>query len=59
MDIDIWEDTKRILSDVKIKNRIIRFILQVGMAPYLLFFLSLWKANDWVYTKIWGDEADE
>ena len=29
MDIDIWEDTKQILSEVKVKNRIIRFILQV------------------------------
>ena len=56
MDIDIWEDTKQILSDVKIKNRIIRFILQVGMVPYLLFFLTLWKGYDWLYTKIWGDE---
>ena len=56
MDIDIWEDTKSILSDVKIKNRIIRFILQVGMAPYLLFFLTLWKGYDWLYSKIWGDE---
>ena len=59
MDIDIWEDMKSILSDVKIKNRIIRFILQVGMAPYLLFFLTLWKLNDWVYSKIWGDDANE
>ena len=59
MDIDIWEDTKSILSDVKIKNRIIRFILQVGMSPYLLFFLTLWKVNDWVYSKIWGDDANE
>ena len=56
MDIDIWEDMKQILSDVKIKNRIIRFILQVGMVPYLLFFLTLWKGYDWLYTKIWGDE---
>ena len=56
MDIDIWEDTKSILSDVKIKNRIIRFILQVGMVPYLLFFLTLWKFYNWLYSKIWGDE---
>ena len=56
MNIDIWEDMKQILSDVKIKNRIIRFILQVGMVPYLLFFLTLWKGYDWLYTKIWGDE---
>ena len=59
MDIDIWEDMKSILSDVKIKNRIIRFILQVGMAPYLLFFLTLWKGYDWVYTKIWGDDSKD
>ena len=56
MNIDIWEDMKRILSDVKIKNRHIRFILQVEMAPYLLFFLSLRKGYDWLYSKIWGDE---
>lgn len=59
MNIDIWEDMKRILSDVKIKNRHIRFILQVEMAPYLLFFLSLRKVNDWLYAKIWGDDSKD
>ena len=59
MDIYIWEDTKKILSDVKIKNRIIRFILQVGMAPSLLAFLTLWKFNNWLYSKIWGDDAND
>ena len=59
MDIDIWEDMKKILSDVKVKNRIIRFILQVEMAPYLFFFLTFWKLNHWVYTKIWGDDSKD
>lgn len=56
MDIDIWEDTKHILSDVKIKNPIIRVILQIGMAPFLIFNLIIWKGFDWLLTKIWGDE---
>ena len=59
MNIDIWEDMKQILSDVKIKNRIIRFILKVGMVPYLLFFLTLWKGYDWLYAKIWGDDSKD
>ena len=40
---DFWEEVKEIIAGIKVKNFFIRWIMKIAMAPYIVFFLFVFK----------------
>lgn len=38
---EFWEEVKEIISDIKVRNFFIRWIMKIAMAPYIVIFSAM------------------